>query len=49
MSLVEFDNKPEVSKSAVASGCLHNYIKYQGLVEKYQYCTKCDDKKDYYS
>lgn len=25
--------------------CNHNWQGYTGLIESYQYCTKCDDKR----
>lgn len=27
--------------------CWHNWSKYVGFTEKYQYCTKCDKKRGY--
>lgn len=26
--------------------CTHNWVNYQGIIENYKYCSKCDKKKD---
>lgn len=27
------------------SGCEHDFLKYEGLTEIYEYCSKCDKKR----
>lgn len=35
----------EVNKSKIVQECDHNWQKYQGFNEFYDFCTKCDKKK----
>lgn len=37
------DTKKEVDKE---KGCQHEFVEYQGLFEQYEYCKKCDERKD---
>lgn len=34
----------EPAVSIESKECIHDWKTYQGLIESYQYCTKCDSK-----
>lgn len=37
---------PENAYKHVDMGCDHEYTRYEGLINRFDYCTKCDDKKE---
>jgi hypothetical protein len=41
-----YDNELPKGKEDNKPYCYHNYQKYYGLKENYEFCTKCDEKRE---
>lgn len=39
-------NAAETEKELAEGRCVHDWVKYIGLNETYEFCTKCDEKKE---
>lgn len=43
-SLEKNKNMPDFSEDLAINFCIHEWAKYEGFTDAYEYCTKCDTK-----
>ena len=46
MSPDEYAQKNYAARLNAPEVCMHEWKEYQGILNKFDYCTKCDEKRD---